>query len=294
MRKELRERLQEQLVYLDWTTVWGNKLITCPNPNHRDSTPSCKVYPDHAYCFGCGWTWRLPWKFAQATWGKGLSLGTILRHLSGEMHRAPLTPEEHERLVPLPEDMVEMYEKKMTAGHYGLLYKQWGITPNAARSARIGFTGVALAIPHFSPKGELMNFKFRRMPGQKVESKYWSMKHRQFLDPYPATLIPWLYEHQPRLVLVEGEFDALALLSQKIPALAIVGATRDIRPWRELFELLPEIVLAFDMDDAGERARRSFRGNFADLTVTDWRWTEAKDIAELIAKGGSEWRNRIV
>lgn len=28
--------------------------ITCPNPDHADTHPSCKVYPDHAFCFSCG------------------------------------------------------------------------------------------------------------------------------------------------------------------------------------------------------------------------------------------------
>jgi hypothetical protein len=28
--------------------------ITCPNPDHADEHPSCKVYSDHAFCFSCG------------------------------------------------------------------------------------------------------------------------------------------------------------------------------------------------------------------------------------------------
>lgn len=29
------------------------KRIICPNPLHRESTPSCVIYPTHAFCFGC-------------------------------------------------------------------------------------------------------------------------------------------------------------------------------------------------------------------------------------------------
>lgn len=36
------------------------KMISCPTPSHRDSTPSCGVYDEgttniHWHCFGCGW-----------------------------------------------------------------------------------------------------------------------------------------------------------------------------------------------------------------------------------------------
>lgn len=29
-------------------------MIQCPDPAHNDKTPSCKVYHDGLFCFGCG------------------------------------------------------------------------------------------------------------------------------------------------------------------------------------------------------------------------------------------------
>ena len=42
----------------------NSSLVKCPNPLHRDSTPSCKLYesldktgePDTLFCFGCGFS----------------------------------------------------------------------------------------------------------------------------------------------------------------------------------------------------------------------------------------------
>lgn len=35
------------------------RRIICPNPNHKESTASCVVYPTHAYCFGCATRFEL-------------------------------------------------------------------------------------------------------------------------------------------------------------------------------------------------------------------------------------------
>lgn len=57
-----REKLFDAIRALDFSDIvqrlgltpdHGGR-ITCPNPDHADEHPSCKVYSDHAFCFSCG------------------------------------------------------------------------------------------------------------------------------------------------------------------------------------------------------------------------------------------------
>lgn len=102
-----------------------------------------------------------------------------------------------------------------------------------------------------------------------------------------AALFPLLYLHKrlERVVLCEGEPDALALLSHSIEAVcSTAGAQTFKEEWLEYFPQGIAVVLCFDLDAAGrkgqEKAAKLFRKHRPDIALS------VVELPESLGKGG--------
>lgn len=118
---------------------------------------------------------------------------------------------------------------------------------------------------------ELLGWAARRLD-KKKEQKYRNapgMSSTDVLFPYDVLrrLLPKTLRRTQTVVLVEGQFDALRLINNKIPALAILG-TNNFRSYNYIPLLnldIRRVILATDSDPAGKKARPEI---LADLKKT--------------------------
>jgi DNA primase len=80
-----------------------------------------------------------------------------------------------------------------------------------------------------------------------------------------------LAEDVGRVFLTEGAIDCLSLLELGLPAVGIPGAGGFKASWVPLFAGVPEVVVAFDNDEAGRRGTQRVVAAFAAAGRTDVR-----------------------
>lgn len=140
-----------------------------------------------------------------------------------------------------------------------------GITEKAQKAFRIGYDhyNKAVAIPIKDKDGQVVNIKFRKT--SRKQFYYLPDGQRVGQHLYGGHFIKRL-ESETAMV-VESEIDCMYLWSYGIPAVAL-GTAHLSKRQQELLELSPlrELILAFDNDQAGEKAFRNaskrLSGNF--------------------------------
>jgi hypothetical protein len=268
-RVDMRELLGEQVV-----CKW-----------HDDRNPSMKVYADHAYCFACG---RIadPIELLQAY--LGMSWRQAVDWLERNQHD-DIQVAKGEELPTLPLPVVQQYERNLwalPADSPAREYILGRIPEEMIRSAHIGWSGQALTIPHIT-HGATYNVKFRFLKPTKVAAsnrpiKYYSLTHHSYKSLYPHDLFWRLYkDSRPRHVFVtEGEFDALYLLSQGLPALSLpsgAGTSASFaRPWLRPFSTVYTVC---DGDEAGRLATDRFDLGDIETVTVEWPPTWGKDVS---------------
>ncbi len=161
-----------------------------------------------------------------------------------------------------------------------------GISRRVMREHRIGWDGARLVFPMDGPTGQLAAIK-TRVPAQGA----------RMMKPKGSGAWTWPLYPQPqaeptRLFLVEGEIDALRLLSLGIPAASVTGG---VDTWRDEWadELRGHhVVVAFDVEferAAADRAAR-LRDAGVNARVFDLRrlgLTERnEDLSDYLRRGG--------
>ena len=244
---ELKERV-------DLTEMYGAGKVLCPW--HTDHTPSLHVYPDHVYCFSCGAT-----ADAVGFVGKVENLGfsdavALLRARQGSFRARP------KPATPVDRADVEEYHQALMRMDVGDDAWQWlinrGLSVPIVTALTIGWTGRAIAIPHFA-NGQVHNIKFRVLPvyQRTGEPKYVSLPHKGFPFLYPWDYFRHHYSDSPRLFVTEGEFDAMLLLSSGLPAVSIPsGVSTPWAQWVPFFRRFRNIYVLYDMDAPGIAAAR--------------------------------------
>jgi DNA primase len=185
-------------------------------------------------------------------------------------------------------------EPKIPDDHPALDYlDQRGISPALARAKGIGFVGDYRAAQEtllklfplselqasglFNDKGNLRLFRHRLiLPflfdrdayGLQARNIDWKNKDedgpKEILVGSPR--IPFnsdiLAGEIEQVFLTEGAIDCLSLSELGLPAVGIPGALGFKPEWAALFAGVPEIVIAFDQDEAGRRGARKVAGAF--------------------------------
>ena len=285
--------------YLNWQDLFGAIHLECPNPDHVDIHPSAFVYPNGIYCHGCGWQTSDITEAGAVffDWNRKETHRRVFHYLTTHPPRADKVVQ----IRPIPLEKIEEWAGQRRALDGAYLYKVWGVTPQIQEMALLGCTGRAFVIPHIGLDGRVWAVKFRKDDRKKDNargSKYWAFEKRPFTFLYPSFMV-WAITKQEapkRIILCEGEFDALAAISSGHAAVSLPsGANTALAKWawfwQKLVEFEATVYLAFDKDNAGDHATQKafhyFRDNFPKLLVIELVWDgDAKDVADLIAKGG--------
>jgi DNA primase len=202
--------------------------------------------------------------------------------------------------------------------HPALHYlQQRGISPALARAKGIGFVadypsakrtllklfplGDLQAVGLFNEKGNLRLYRHqmvspflfdRYVYGMQARNIQWRSKAedgpKEILIGSPR--IPFntdiLTEEIEQVFLTEGAIDCLSLCEIGLPAIGIPGASGFKAEWTALFDGVPDIVIAFDRDDAGRTGARKVVEAFEASGRTGIRmvqWPEGiKDANEFI------------
>jgi DNA primase len=251
----LRERVDAVKMRYDLRDVWpfyterarksSNYVLDCC-PVHGDKSPSCAIYRDGAYCYGCGESidviaaWQL----------KGdLSFMEALRELEGH----EVAPTETVRFIgcwsedvePLP-DMDEGVLEEFPLLGAGVLH---GIGEDVVgvfdlRMIELSGGRKHIVVP-VRINGVLRNIKVYR-PG---ESPKWM--------PLTRGRGKCLYgldqHHGDTVFLVESEKDVWYAFMVGVPAIATGGATSFTLEMRRQLDHIEKVYVLGDMDEAGRR-----------------------------------------
>ena len=226
-------------------------------PFHRDASPSLTVYPETAsfYCFGCG------------TGGDVTLLGTPVAQRYLESRAIPAWLARRQRLGFSDGRQLVPYLKRRRfslrrARELGLLFEDESETM-AGR----------LVIPDL--RGGHSGWMVGRATGEGRLPKYRGLA-------LPRPLLG--YERGRRRVLVtEGPFDWLTLLSWGLPACALLG-TQAGRGVLRFFERARSIVLVMDGDGPGREAAAVLAAAFGDRARVLELPPGVKDVNELAAQ----------
>lgn len=259
---------------IDWTLAhytgeWptNGAQISCPLPDHDDSTPSFNLWaeddegvPQRFGCFGCG------------AKGDVLELISIMENLSAEAaldraaqlrleESADSTPRPETKAPPAPADLDDVYRTATSAQTPGLFshymrtkgmggeaveryaMDEWGWVASAGR----------IFVPHRDANSDLVGIKYRAL-GRK-----WSEPGSRYTALYGT----WRMKGHERVVVCEGESDTLwAAWSLRGQAVDVVGLPSGAQQaldadWLEMLDGR-ELTLMFDSDVAGMVAARQW------------------------------------
>jgi len=282
--------------HLDWQDLFGAQHYRCSNPEHKDEHASLFVYPDGMHCFGCGW--RI-YDIGEACriflgWNNAKTRRLLYNYLANHPPRA----EKLEQLNPIPVRLINAWVDARCARDTKYLADKYSISSDVLDLALIGVVGDAFSIPHIGLDGNVWTVKFRRDDRKTTDGpKYWSYKGRGQHYLFPAFAL-WNYlKVQPpkRLLICESELDALSAMTHGYAALAVPsGANTNLDKWRGIWSQFVAnnvtFYVAFDMDEAGQRAAASaqkYLSNFPGSLVIRLEWEGANDLADLFIRGGS-------
>lgn len=176
-------------------------------------------------------------------------------------------------IQPLTEGLIQWFEKDR-------LIKQSSLEKQ--RIGRFDLSGRPwIVIPIFDSSGEVAFCKLKRPPGltdkDQPKAKVYPHESKDRSAMYCRNVLK--KEGLKRVVLCEGELDAILLNQYKIPAVSgTAGATTFPKEWLDYFPENIEVVVCMDADEAGRKASEKIGGMFKrhrpDVTVSEVVWME--------------------
>lgn len=206
-----------------------------------------------------------------------------------------LTPKPHQVAAPAPPcDPIsadpELRGLVPLAGTPGAAYlERRGIPAEVARSARVRYAPAwfgrpAVVFPVRDLSGALVAAQGRYVADGATPK---SLTHGRMSTGVFAT--PGALEANAPLVVTEAPIDALSLAAAGLPAVAMTGTT--LRPWLVAAYAGRRVLLAFDADDAGDKAYVIWCGALQAVQADVYRLTPgggAKDWNELLVTHGMD------
>lgn len=166
----------------------------------------------------------------------------------------------HKYIHPVVDDkLVKKWQAKLARSSSALGYlKHRLISLRVVKKYKIGWNGHRLTIPIYNEHGLCVNVRM-----YDPVAKEWSCKMINYTKPgesrsygSPITLFPFDQLLFNRIVVCEGEWDALTLISLGVPA---VTATGGANTWRYDFNrhfVGKKVIIAYDSDKPGKEASR--------------------------------------
>lgn len=279
--------------------VYGSAPVKVRCPVHADPSASLAVYADNIHCYGCGYHRNDADEAAAAI--LGVRVEEAREQLKSVETIIPVT--HSVPLPPPPMSSARMYHRFLTESPTRMHRMQWltdrGLSRETIDKALLGHDGIRFVIPVFAPNGSLATLRFRiddvyeqvgADENTRKAPKYSGLKGRNGFYVYGAN---WLKGDEEEVWLCEGEYDVLSAMQTGRAAVTGTNgasmAEQTVRAVRELLPSLKAVLVATDMDSAGEAAARSaaMAASRLGLSATRLKWFDSKDISEhLVLNGG--------
>jgi len=281
---------------IDLREVWpwyvGNEKRTsdcvitrCPQPDHNDSTPSCAVYRDGAFCFGCGkridvfdaymMVHGCDFKDAVKALSNGHKWDTVkvVKRVvvKSQEWKSPMQLEELEQFKPL---------SKMLDG----------LLPETAKEFDLREWGNRIIVPVWR-HGNLENIKVYRPGGT---PKWMPLTEGRGKQLYGAD------RANGRVFIVESEKDVWYAWQIGVCAVATGGASVFNREMRRDLDNVKEVFVLGDMDKAGRDFNVRVQSKMRRAIPVWWRhlgsfMQEGYDLADFVKdKGTADLLDEIV
>lgn len=133
-----------------------------------------------------------------------------------------------------------------------------GIADTIIDRQLLGWDGKRISIPIFGREGEILTFRFAKLPADKSQDPKAVISE---VGSCPE-LYGWdaLAREPHTVVICEGEFARLVLESRAYAAVAsTAGAAAFLPDWAPRFANVARVYIAFDRDQAGEAAARNVK-----------------------------------
>lgn len=290
-RRDVAERVSmlDALEALDLPVPDRNGKISCPF--HAEDTPSCHIYDDRFYCFGCQANGDVVWFVAKVT---GSKLWQAIQFLTGgdedSLEGRPVLRSTQREPRDLSEFFFAEYEGDIVFWG-GYVPDKWGFSLGSLITRwGVKVTRQGLWIPHHDDEHRIVGVKVRFPGGDKT-----SVKGSTFPRLYGAPLHP----DGVSVVVCEGESDTWTMDRYvEAPFTPVVsplvvglpsGAGTFKPEWADWLADAGQVVLALDDDEAGRSATQRIRADLAERgqkNVTILRPPHG-DVADSLAAG---WR----
>ncbi|TXH16789.1 MAG: hypothetical protein E6R03_04935 [Hyphomicrobiaceae bacterium] len=235
---------------LPWLSVGGPSpggewAMVCPDPKHNDHDPSASLNLEKGVwcCFGCDRTSSIEELILEIK-RRGLKPPSARPNISGSALVMDVEPE-------VVEEFVRALKKNGAAVERIVALR--GVTKKTLSMFQIGWdtSQKAYSIPIYNVDGELLNIRFYDpTPGNR--RKIWSVAGHGSAVLYPIHVI----DDSKRILVCEGEWDALLANQHGLPAVTRTGAAK---VWSDDWSKMlkgKEVVICHDMDTAGQEANK--------------------------------------
>lgn len=267
---------------LEWVVgelwgLWGvgSSKVSCPNPNHGDSTPSFNLWSrdgrgcfDSFGCYGCGLRGDVI-DVVQIT--QGLSFPAALDYIDGvllpkyqasgyqvqEVHKEDVTPDDiarcYNELDRDPQTLLKFLARMQMLPAREYVEIEWRWAGH--------FLLDCVSIPHLDRDGALTGVKYRDYLDRE---RRWGILGSRFFELYGA----WRDQGRRNVVLCEGESDTVwaahQLAGRDCDVLGLATGAGQHPTVSNLEELEGrEVWIMFDGDEAGDRAAKLWKSRLA-------------------------------
>jgi len=301
---EVVEKIDLRQIIAPGHPITGTKPILILCPWHEEKKASCAIYPSRIHCFGCNRSLStLEWVADAEGLDIDNNFGEVVR-VANEKYVGIITPSVRQaprqvardarHIAPLDPKFAEYAHRNL--GNKREWFLSRGISNAVVDEFLLGYSNNAFTIPIFHPDGSLLTVRYRRDDAVSTTgNKYWGVEGRNATYLFNAKALNEVnsYSSGGVIVIAEGELDALRLLSDNILALTF---TNGVEAWRHLwktpedilpFSLFRVVVIAFDMDEAGQSSAKSLAELFGRLArILKWDSKYGKDVTEVIQRVG--------
>jgi len=267
-----------ELVVEKWSVLTPDTPVYVYCPKHEDSLrKSMRVYPNGAYCFTC----RARLNRAEFSALFSGPERTAAKLLAGTLERKRCFRPK----VNIPAVVQAGCSLLLTNPYKREWLHRRGLTDETIEYYQLGHYGTAYTIPVYNSIGEVKTVRFRRDDEEAPEApKYWGIKGESGTLVYPGI------QFVGRIaVMTEGEFDALLLRQEGLPAFSLTNGCRAgerLKDWAWVLAHTERLIMCRDQDIAGQDATESLCELLAqqypqlDMLVVGWEGHE-KDVSEL-------------
>ena len=282
----------------------GNKPVLIRCLWHDEQEPSLAVYRTAAFCYGCNKrVSTLEWISLQ----EGLDIEKEFRQVVDVAHRryaggvsvAPRKIEKKELEAWEPMNPAHALFCHERLGKRRQWFRDRGIADWVIDEEKFGYDVKAFTIPIWGAGGELITVRYRRDDSVCTEGpKYWgsSGTNRVCIVNEKALSNEHLQKSRGVVVIAEGELDCFRLWSENVPTVAVTnGAEAFDEGFLPLFDLAEKVVVAFDMDEAGQKASHRVARMFGQRSrIMMWDFEVGKDLTELLQHVDVEFAKSLI